>query len=586
MTDLTSNLFFLAQRTEITYWLTPVWILSVGIAIGFLCALFMVLKLWAFQKIPFFNSVTEKPQRWHQFSLALASAYFALYLVFYWFQYGTLTPTNNFLLALVFVIPSCLLVGYAAWVLMSKRMSGEIWSVVNEGFLWWINRVCLAFTIFALLGFFLAAFDGFGVVKFVDNPQRMMHSLGRLPFTSTQTVKKTLQPLDSNHIGEPFAIPFDGAELAEIRVISSQQVEVSTEEITGETSPELIYIVDPTETGMTITKQGSRLQEQLYDTIYVNNLGSDSAEVEVSVKTTPVVPQVALIPVVAFCVCGLYLMYLVFYAMAPKVAAISLSTFKTEVSQPLFMLVLGIGLVFTVLSIFIPYNTFGEDIKLYKDSGLTLIRVLAIFTAIWAASKSVAEEIEGRTALTVLSKPVGRRQFILGKFSGISLAIMLLFIIVGLWFVVFTAYKPIYDGRENTKKVQDWLQCFDEAVFIMPALFMYFLEVVTFVGISVAISTRLSTLPNFLICFAIYVLGHLTPQFLNSNLSSFEPVVAFGNLLAVVFPVLDHYSAETAINTNTLVPLEYIAWVLIGTFIYGTIATLMALVFFEDRDLA
>jgi len=305
-----------------------------------------------------------------------------------------------------------------------------------------------------------------------------------------------------------------------------------------------------------------------------------------AVTTVPVIPQVTLIPVAATCVVLIYLMYLVFYAMAPKVAAISLSTFKTEVSQPLFLLVVGIGMVFVVLSIFIPYNTFGEDIKLYKDSGLTLIRVLAIFTAIWAASKSVAEEIEGRTALTVLSKPVGRRQFILGKFTGISLAILLLFVVVGLWFVIFTAYKPIYDGRENTKKVEDWVQCFNEAVFVMPALLLYFLEVITFVGISVAISTRLSTLPNFLICFAIYVLGHLTPQFLNSNLSSFEPVVAFGNLLAVIFPVLDHYSVETAINTNTFVPLEYTGWIVIGTLVYGTIATLVALVFFEDRDLA
>jgi ABC-type transport system involved in multi-copper enzyme maturation permease subunit len=211
---------------------------------------------------------------------------------------------------------------------------------------------------------------------------------------------------------------------------------------------------------------------------------------------------------------------------------------------------------------------------------------LAIFTAIWAASKSVAEEIEGRTALTVLSKPVGRRQFILGKFTGISWAILLLFVVVGLWFVIFTAYKPVYDGRENSKRVEDWLQCFNEAVFVMPALLLYFLEVITFVGISVAISTRLSTLPNFLICFSIYVLGHLTPQFLNSNLSSFEPVVAFGNLLAVIFPVLDHYSVETAINTNTFVPLEYTGWIVIGTLVYGTIATLVALVFFEDRDLA
>ena len=586
MPDLNSNLFYLAQRTEVTLWLTPVWLLSVGIAIGFVLAIFMVLKLNVLQKIPFFNSVSQSPGRWHAFSLILATIYLLLYLAFYYWQYGSIALTNNFFLAMVFVIPACLMIGYAAWILTSKRMAGEIWSVVNEGFLWWMNRVCLAFTIFALLGFLLAPFNGFGVVKFVDNPTEMMQSLGRLPYVGTTTVKKTIPPSDTNHSGDIFEVNFDGAEVSNILVQSNQKLEVSEEKITAELDPLNIYDIKATETGIRISKQSSRIKEQRYDKIYVNNLGSAPADVVLSVTTEPIIPQVALIPAAATCVVMIYLMYLVFYAMAPKIAAIALSTFKTEVSQPLFMLVMGIGLVFVVLSIFIPYNTFGEDIKLYKDSGLTLIRVLAIFTAIWAASKSVAEEIEGRTALTVLSKPVGRRQFILGKFTGISLAILLLFVVVGLWFVVFTAYKPIYDGRENAKKVEEWVQCFNEAVFIMPALLLYFLEVITFVGISVAISTRLSTLPNFLICFAIYVLGHLTPQFLNSNLSSFEPVVAFGNLLAVIFPVLDHYSVETAINTNTFVPLEYTGWIVIGTLVYGTIATLLALVFFEDRDLA
>jgi len=546
----------------------------------------MVLKLNILQKIPFFNSISESPGRWHIFSLSLATIYLALFLGLYYFNYGSIELTNNFFLALIFVVPTCLLIGYAAFVLTSKRMSGEIWSVVNEGFLWWINRICVVFTIFALVGFLLASFDGFGVVKFVDNPTEMMHSLGRMPYVGTTTIKKTVPPSDPNHSGDIFEVKFDGAELAGFTVTSNQKLEFSEEKITGELDARKIYDIDATEKGVRIGKQSTRIEEQQYDKLYVNNLGSGPAEVELTVTTEPVIPQVVLIPLAATCVVLMYLMYLVFYAMAPKVAAIALSTFKTEVSQPLFILVVGIGMAFVVLSIFIPYNTFGEDIKLYKDSGLTLIRVLAIFTAIWAASKSVAEEIEGRTALTVLSKPVGRRQFILGKFTGISLAILLLFVVVGLWFVIFTAYKPVYDGRENSKRVEDWLQCFNEAVFVMPALLLYFLEVITFVGISVAISTRLSTLPNFLICFSIYVLGHLTPQFLNSNLSNFEPVVAFGNLLAVIFPVLDHYSVETAINTNTFVPLEYTAWIVIGTLVYGTIATLVALVFFEDRDLA
>ena len=84
-----------------------------------------------------------------------------------------------------------------------------------------------------------------------------------------------------------------------------------------------------------------------------------------------------------------------------------------------------------LLFLYLPYNTFGEDIKMLKDSALTLIMIMGIIQGVWAASNSVSEEIEGRTALTVLSKPIGRRQFLFGKLAGILWTVLLLFLILG-----------------------------------------------------------------------------------------------------------------------------------------------------------
>ena len=107
--------------------------------------------------------------------------------------------------------------------------------------------------------------------------------------------------------------------------------------------------------------------------------------------------------------------------LTPRVAAIALTTSKESMSQPLLLRRSGDWCFCAAwCSSFVPYNTFGEDVKMLKDSGLTLIMVLSIMVAVWSASVSVAEEVEGRTALTVLSKPIRRRQFILGKFLGIS----------------------------------------------------------------------------------------------------------------------------------------------------------------------
>ena len=56
--------------------------------------------------------------------------------------------------------------------------------------------------------------------------------------------------------------------------------------------------------------------------------------------------------------------------------------------------------------------------------------ILGMLLAVWSAGTSVSEEIEGRTALTVLSKPVSRRSFILGKYTGIMLSVLVLFVIL------------------------------------------------------------------------------------------------------------------------------------------------------------
>ena len=77
---------------------------------------------------------------------------------------------------------------------------------------------------------------------------------------------------------------------------------------------------------------------------------------------------------------------------------------QEAVSQPLFRMTTVLGSFLIVLFVFVPYFTFGDDIKMYKEACLQVIMLLSMFLAIWTASVSVADEIEGRTALTVLSK--------------------------------------------------------------------------------------------------------------------------------------------------------------------------------------
>ena len=153
----------------------------------------------------------------------------------------------------------------------------------------------------------------------------------------------------------------------------------------------------------------------------------------------------------------------------PKGGAVALAAFREGIRQPMFLLLLAFGLVFMILLPFIPYNTFGDDHIMAKELGLEFIMLLAIVFGALQASLSISEEIEGRTAVTLMSKPVSRRQFLLGKYLGILAACLLLTGTLGWTYGWVMDFKHWYDqvGRydiETSKRtlfpadIDAWLQ--------------------------------------------------------------------------------------------------------------------------------
>jgi ABC-type transport system involved in multi-copper enzyme maturation permease subunit len=270
----------------------------------------------------------------------------------------------------------------------------------------------------------------------------------------------------------------------------------------------------------------------------------------------------------------------------PKVAAIAWTTGKEAVLQPLFYILLGIGIFMLTLSLFLPYFTFGDDVKVVEENGLTLVMLLSIILALWTASVSLAEEIEGRTALTVLCKPISRRDFVLGKFLGILGPVAILFIVLGVFFLASVSYKVFYDSRETSQPEPNSQQCLQEVERIAPGLVLAFLETTVMVSISVAISTRLGMLPNIVICFSIYVLGNLVPMLAKSAMGQTAIVTFIANLLAAVLPVLEHFNIYGPIASGESVPLAYLGLAALYCLACSSLAMLAALLMFEDRDMA
>jgi len=318
----------------------------------------------------------------------------------------------------------------------------------------------------------------------------------------------------------------------------------------------------------------------------VSNLGTEPAELRILWSLAPEQPEVAILPAAFATLASIVLLYSLFRLGARRTAAVAAATTKEAIGQPVFPIALIVGCFLLLLFIVLPYNTFGEDVKMFKDSGLTLVKVLALLVVVWTASVAVADEVEGRTALTVLSKPLRRWQFLIGKFAGLTLVALLVFLILGGVLLAATNFKVVYDARESSQTDPLWQACAAEMTTLVPGLALAFLETIVLASISLAVSTRLGMVPNLVVCFTVYTLGHLVPLIVQSSVGRNEIVRFVGRLLATILPVLEHFTVEAAVMRSVAVPWAYLGWAAVYAGLYATVALLVAYVLFQDRDLA
>lgn len=278
-----------------------------------------------------------------------------------------------------------------------------------------------------------------------------------------------------------------------------------------------------------------------------------------------------------------------------QAGVIARATTKEALRQPLFALMLFIGVLLIVVNTFLPFFSLGQDIKMLKDCGLATILITGLLLAVWTASTSIASEIEGKTAMTLLSKPITRPQFIFGKYIGILQAV--LFLLVPLIIVMCLAifYKVGYDAKESSQPVPDLLEAGSmlpnmersgEVLQIMPGFALIFLEIAVLAAVSTAISTRLPMVVNMVSTFAIFVVGHLTTKLVEAGTFQIEIVYFMAQFISVALPNLDYYNVSTAVATGQSIPPIYLLTALGYTVAYGGAALLLSFILFEDRDLA
>jgi hypothetical protein len=303
----------------------------------------------------------------------------------------------------------------------------------------------------------------------------------------------------------------------------------------------------------------------------------------------------------------------------PKGGAIALSAFREGVRQPMFWLLFGAAFLALSISPLVPYFTFGEDHLMVKDLGYDTIMLGAVIFGALAASMSISEEIEGRTAVTLMSKPVSRRQFLLGKFVGIVLAAMVLFALLGTYFEGVLLFKHWWDKMDPVPTpvwvattLERWALP-GEATDLLrgvglwtnltldtaPGLILSFSQVMVLVAIAVSLATRVPMVVNLVTVLVVYLLAHLTPVLvaIGYHAQQTSPGSAVAQLLAFVAQLFDTLLpdlgsfridpvllAETPVAPGALV--RYLGSVSLYGVLYTCLVLLFGLILFEDRDLA
>ncbi len=568
---------FIGQATSwLPVWLTPLWVLAIGIVLGAI-ALAVAFAVFAVLSLTPLGKIADSPRGGLVSSLVLGVAFAALLCGIY------VRNADEYQGMLVLPLVSFgLVAGFAVIYGMWHRTRSELRAILTEGILPYVLGTAAVFAVIGLAG-----------TPLVKSPQETIGSIWQVSLFSdgSSKVVRTLKaaPADMNADELPFEkVPMEYVmfNVAELNITSDKTI------IIGDADSPSKFKMSPVriDAGETIRylREERELPPLPFDpsTVYMQNREIDDATVTMTFVTRPTVPEASSIVTTALVLFWFVMGYVALRQGAPRVSAVALSTAKSEMAQPLYLLLLLLGLFGVTLFAIMPFNTLGEDIRLMKDSGVTLIMVLGMLQAVWSAGTSVSDEIEGRTALTVLSKPLSRRSFLIGKYIGIMFSVLVLFVIISAVFMVWMSYKPIYDSRETTRVVPEWQVGHEEIITTIPALVLYFMETMVIGGIAVALATRLPLLANFVVCFVIYVIGNLTAPLVRSTNGENELVGFVGKLIAVVVPNLNAFNVQSAVDAGNQIPPIYLAGAFNYLFCFAVMILMVAMLMFEERDLA
>jgi ABC-type transport system involved in multi-copper enzyme maturation permease subunit len=239
-----------------------------------------------------------------------------------------------------------------------------------------------------------------------------------------------------------------------------------------------------------------------------------------------------------------------------RIVSIAKNAFREAVrDRVLYNLVLFV-LLLVGCAVLLGDLTDGHEARTIVNIGLNAMLLFGVFISIFVGIGLVSKEIEKRTVFAIFAKPVGRGEFIIGKFLGLCLTLAINVVVMGLG----VSLALVFVGGGHL------------AGTIWGSIALIFFELTIITAVAILFSSFSSPALSALLTFLIFVIGHFSSSLrdLAENLGS-ESAKLFFNAVYYALPNLSHFTFVTNAAYGDVPPPSMI----FGGILYAAVVNLI-----------
>ena len=282
-----------------------------------------------------------------------------------------------------------------------------------------------------------------------------------------------------------------------------------------------------------------------------------------------------------------------------RLAAIVGNTFTGLTRLKIFYVLLLFALLLIGSSVFMARMTFQQEFQVLKDIALGAMSLFTSLLAIIATARLVPQDIEDRTAYTVLAKPVSRFEYLTGKLLGVLLLLALSLIAMSALFFAALLFREQSVLNETARQMAsapaeqsaEALRLVRASAFnvnLFAGIAVIYLKGCLLAALTLFVSTfATSTIFTSIVMVFVYFIGHLQPiareYWLQTNSGGWV-TTAFLALVAMVFPDLQSFNLTDDVVAGNAVPAALLLHTIgMGLFYSGFYLALAWAVFYRKE---